>query len=259
MLFTPTNTIVIADFDGTLIQKLVNGKLMTSSASILQHNVDYFTEEGVAEIRHLGEHYYPIELDPTVHLEKKITKMQEWWEKCYDIYKKYHVNRWMIQESSQSPLLQLRSGEAQFFQFLATHDIPLIIYSASGVGVDGITYFLERFHLATSNISICSNDLLFDKKGVFIGVKPPIIHAANKTGDTLVRNHFLTNHPKQRQCILIGDGLEDIRMTEGLDFETVYTVAFGDTQNTAFRERFTLVIPIDGGFEPVLALFKSPS
>ena len=255
-MLDPKNTIVIADFDGTINKKNVNGKRITSFASLIQHNVDYMTLEGVQIFHSLAERYHPIEMDPTVSLEEKSKYMQEWWEQCYVAYKQYHVTKRMIAETCNSPFFQLRDGLQQFFEYLTAHHVPLIIYSANALGIESIQMVLETHHLSTSNVRICSNNLLFDKEGNFIKVIPPIITSANKTGETLIKNHFLSQTPKERCCLLVGDGLNDIRMTEGIHFDKVYTVAFADTESSAFTERFDLVLPMDTGYEPISALFK---
>ncbi|MFH0750010.1 MAG: hypothetical protein V1917_03825 [Candidatus Gottesmanbacteria bacterium] len=254
-MLSSTNTLVIADFDGTLIQKIVFGKYIPSLASLLQHDAKYLGEEGVKETKRLVEHYYPIELDPTLPIDKKTILMQEWWEKCYEILRKYHVTSDMITEVCSSPFVQLRIGLVDFLGFLEQNTIPLLIYSASGIGYDSIEYLLRKNNLLTPNIKVCSNDLLFDEDGYFTHVKPPIIHSANKTGHTLIKNNFLLETPPQRQCLLIGDSIDDVRMVEGINFESVYKVAFGDVDAIEFKKRFDLVLPIDAGYQPIHSLF----
>ncbi len=95
-MLNPKNTIVIADFDGTLNNKIVNGKHVSSFASLLQHNVKFMTEEGVQEIHAIAAKYYPIEIDPNIPRDEKNKYMQEWWEQCYQVYKRYHITKQMI-------------------------------------------------------------------------------------------------------------------------------------------------------------------
>ena len=254
-MLDPKNTIVIADFDGTLIKRYVDGKRIPSQASILEHDPKYLTVEGVAEMKRLYIHYYAIEIDPAVPSEDKINLMQEWWEKCFDLFRKYHVTASMITEVCNSPLIQLRDGVDTFIAYLHEHEIPMIIYSANGIGSDSIKYLFEKQHMLTPNIQICSNKLSFDTHGFFTHTKEPIITCANKTGETLIKNNFISQTPKERHCLLIGDGLDDVRMTEGINFETVYTVAFADINAEAFKKRYDLILPIDEGFQPISALF----
>lgn len=255
MTLDPSNTIVIADFDGTLIKRYVDGKRIPSQASILEHDPKYLTADGVTEMRRLYTHYNAIEIDPTVSSAEKIIRMQEWWEKCYDLFRKYHVTSDMIIEVCNSPLVQLRDGLQDFLKFLEQHAIPLIIYSANGIGYDSIEYLFRKYKVLTPNITVCSNDLVFDENGYFTHAKTPIITSANKTGATLIKNNLITETPKQQHCLLIGDSLDDTQMTDGLRFETVYKVAFGDTGSPDFQKRFDLVLPIDAGYQSITELF----
>ncbi|MFZ2025104.1 MAG: hypothetical protein WAV51_02400 [Microgenomates group bacterium] len=257
MTLDPKNTIVIADFDGTLIKRYVDGKRVPSQASILEHDPKYLGDAGVAEMKRLYAQYNAIEVDPTVPSEEKIIFMQEWWEKCFDLFRQYHVTSGMIAEVCNSPLVQLRDGLNEFLAYIHQHMIPMIIYSANGIGSDSIQYLFQKHNLFTPNIRICSNELSFDAQGLFTHAKLPIITCANKTGETLIKNKFISQTPEKRHCLLIGDGLDDVRMTEGINFETVCKVAFGDIDSPAFKKRYDLILPIDAGFQPISALFDN--
>ena len=73
----------------------------------------------------------------------------------------------------------------------------------------------------------------------------------------LLANNLLSQKPKQRQCLLLGDTLEDTQMVTGLDFDSIYKVAFGSYHEAHFQEKFDLVLPLDGGYGPVLELFQA--
>jgi len=63
--------------------------------------------------------------------------------------------------------------------------------------------------------------------------------------------------PERRQCLLIGDTLEDDQMVQGLDFELIHKVAFAGHNDAHFEERFDLVLGKDAGYEQISALISS--
>ncbi len=248
--FNKTNTCVIADFDGTLIKKVVDGKKVLSLMSILV-NEENLGSSGVEEIKTLAEKYYPIELGHTLSVELKRQAMQEWWEKSYEILQKYKVSSRMIDEVCHSPMVQLRDGLIEFMAALHTNSIPLIIYSANGFGCIAIEQLLQKRQLLTPNIVICSNDITFDSQGYFTEVKQPIIHSANKTGLTLIQNGYITQSPERKHCLLFGDSLDDAQMADGIEFEKVTKVVFADSTAPKFSDLFDVVLPLEGGFQDV--------
>ncbi len=250
-----SNLTVIADFDGTLTKKVVDGKPQPSLLSLLI-NEKYLSKQGVEKSQALFEHYYPIELNPAIPAAEKIQLMQEWWEKSIGVLLEEKVTLAMIHEITHSPLVQFRDGAIEFLKLLAERRTPLIIYSASGIGTDAITYLLEQHQLLTTNVSIISNDLDFDKKGVVTAAKLPLIHIANKVGSTLIKKGAMAPYPSRRHCLLIGDSLDDRKMSEGIDFESVYAVAFGNHQPENFKPLFDLVLPIDGGYQEISRLLS---
>lgn len=250
-----SNLTVIADFDGTITKKVVNGKPQPSLLSLLISE-KYLSKQGVEKSQALFDHYYPIELNPTIPPTEKEQLMLEWWEKSIAVLLEEKVTLEMIQEITHSPLVQFRDQLVEFLNLLAERRTPLIIYSASGIGTDAITHLLEHQQLLTSNISIISNDLDFNKQGEVISAKKLLIHIANKIGTTLIKKGAIAPYPSRRDCLLIGDSLDDRKMSDGIDFETVYAVAFGNHQPENFQPLFDLVLPIDGGYQPILQLLK---
>lgn len=248
-----TNLTVIADFDGTFTKKVVDDKPMPSLLSLLV-NEKYLSKQGVEKSQALFNHYYPIELDPSLNSLKKQQLMQEWWEKSIEVLLEEKITIQMIEEITSSPLVQFRDALIEFLRILSEQETPLIIYSASGIGTDAIAHLLKQRQLLTSNISIISNDLIFDKQGVVVSAKLPLIHIANKVGTTLITKGAMAPYPSRRHCLLIGDGLDDRKMSEGIDFESVYAVAFGNHQPQHFTPLFDMVLPIDGGYDQIIDL-----
>lgn len=252
-LLDPANTIVIADFDGTFTKKEVMGKKTSALMTILMDE-KYLGKAGLEASHELFNHYYPIEIDPLIGEGEKSVLMQEWWEKSFGVIRDCRVTREMLLEVCRSPFLQWRENLLDFLEILAQKNIPLIIFSAGGFGKLAIEYLLERAGVFTENIQVFSNENTFDEQGHFLGPVPPIIHIANKNGDLLVKNNLIAEKPERRQCLLIGDSLDDVKMIKGLDFDLVYKVGFDTVNKAYFEQLFDLVLPVDGSYEKIIAL-----
>ncbi|AKM81717.1 MAG: hypothetical protein UT13_C0001G0758 [Candidatus Pacebacteria bacterium GW2011_GWF2_38_9] len=250
----PKNTIVIADFDGTFTKKGIKGGRGSALMDLLRDE-KYMDESSLKECRDLFDHYYPIEFDPYIDEKEKMLLMQEWWEKSFEVIKESGVTRDMLLEICHSPLLQWRDQLLDFLKLLQEKEIPLIIFSASGFGNLVIKYLLEKEDLFTSNVKIFSNEVVFDEKNFLLEMVQPIIHTSNKTGALLIKDNLLDASPERRHCLLIGDGLDDVKMAKGIDFDFTYKVAFGSNNLEHFKKVFDLVLPIDGSYKEIIDLF----
>jgi len=255
-IFNKTEMMVIADFDGTFTKKEVMGKKTSSLMTVLV-NEKYLGEAGTRECQALFEHYYPIEIDPHIPQPEKVVLMHEWWIKTFAVLKKSGLTKQMLLEVCDSPLLEWREGLLDFLRLLEQQNIPLIVFSAGGFGQLAIEYLLAKENLFGPNVQVMSNRLIFDEQGRFIEMVEPIITIANKTGEVLVRNGLLAARPERRQCLLIGDTLEDDQMVQGLEFELVHKVAFAGHNDSHFEERFDLVLEKNAGYEQISALLNS--
>ena len=178
-IFDPKDTVVLADFDGTFTKKEVLGKKTSSLMTVLV-NEKYLGKEGTKACQDLFSHYYPIETDPHLALDKKKVLMQEWWQKTFQALHQAGLTREMLFEVCDSPLLQWREQLLDFLRYLQAKNIPLVVFSAGGFGDLAIKHLLAKENLLTSNVQILSNQMLFDEQGFFTGeVVQPIIHIAN--------------------------------------------------------------------------------
>lgn len=253
-MFDPNQTIVIADFDGTFTKKEVLGKKTSSLMTVLV-NEKYLGQAGTKACQDLFEHYYPIELDPHLDLELKNQLMREWWMKTLAVLRQSGVTKQMLLEVCDSPLIAWRDELLVFLELLRAQNIPLIVFSAGGFGQLAIEYLLDKVGHLHENVQVMSNRLRFDEQGRFTEVVEPLIHIANKTGAVLVQNRLVTARPERRQCLLLGDTLEDVQMAAGLDFDLLYTVAFSSHNLEHFQEKFDLVLPVDASYQRVIDLF----
>jgi 5'-nucleotidase len=254
-LIDSTNTIVIADFDGTFTKKEVLGKKTSALMTILMDE-KYLGKNGLEASHQLFNHYYPIELDPHIGEEEKIDLMEEWWEKSFAVMRDCRVSREMLLEVCNSPLLQWRDQLLDFIKIINAKKIPLIIFSAGGFGKLAIDYLLLREGVASDNIKVFSNEIIFDEQGYFMDTVKPTIHIANKTGNLLVKNNLIDLKPIRSHCLLIGDSLDDAKMSIGIDFNSTYKVAFSSSNQEHFAKKFDLILPVEGSFGPIIDLIS---
>lgn len=253
--FNPSQTLVITDFDGTLIKKEVDGKKVPSLISLLIDE-KYLGKAGVQQAHDLFQHYLPIELDPSIDPIKKQQLMQEWWEKSYVVMIKAGVTKQMIKEICSSKYVQLRDGVREFLSLMAKSGIKVIIFSSSSAGGYSIKYLLQLHQFLTDNVSIVSNQLEFNQQGLMTGYKKPIIHISNKTAHTLYQNQVLDQNKLYKQCLLIGDSPDDALMANGLNCQEVFKVVFADDCEH-YQQLFDHVLPVEGGFGEIIELFQA--
>lgn len=252
----PNDTVVISDFDGTVIHKVVSGKKVPSlMASVMDEA--HLGLQVFKEYHRLFDLYYPYEQNPQLSATEKSIHMNDWWTKIYELFAQIHLPESIIHEACESPLIKFRPQLSQFYKFLYHQKVPLIIYSASGIGFNAISYLLDKYRLNYPNLKIVSNHLVFDKQHRFSHVLPPIIHSANKTGSFLVKNGILKSKLNRKQCLVLGDSLDDVRMVEGLHFNQTLKVAFADPHTAGFKQLFDLILPLNSGYQPILDLFLS--
>lgn len=94
----------------------------------------------------------------------------------------------------------------------------MIIFSASGIGYEPIELVLKRDSLMYNNIKIVSNRFIWDSDGNATGRGLPLVHSLSKTGDMLKNTYAWEMIKDKKSCILIGDALHDLSMSDGTSF-----------------------------------------
>jgi len=217
---------VLADFDRTLTCAFVNGEKVPSMISVLRSSGEYLGEDYAKKAHVLYNKYHPIEVDPKVPLKEKKRIMREWWRAHFDLIIKSGLNKRALEKVVESRKIKLRNGFSKFIDFLRSHNIPLVIMSSSGIGIELIEMFLKKKNVLHDNIFIISNSYEWDKNGKAIRFKKPIIHTLNKD-ETLVRDFPAFKAVKNRKnVLLLGDNLSDTGMVEGFDYNHLIKVGF---------------------------------
>ena len=147
---------VISDFDRTLTTNFIDGKKAPSLLGILRER-DYLTADYSTKAQALTDKYRPIEIDPLISIEEKKIAMEAWWRQHFDLLIASNLDKIEIEKALHQNSLSLRTGATEFFSFLQQRAIPLVIFSASGLGEEGIRFILKEKQLMFDNIFIVSN------------------------------------------------------------------------------------------------------
>lgn len=248
---------VLADFDRTLTKAFVDEqKAPTVIAQI--RNGSYLAGDYAPKAHKLYDQYHPIEIDPKVSKNEKITQMHDWWQKHFKLLVESGLNKKVMEEIVSKRTLKFRTGALGFIDFLQKNNIPLVIMSA-GPG-DMISQYLKQESRLTNNVHIIANFFEFDKDGMVIKVKEPIIHSLNKN-EIFVKDFPAFSDVKERKnVILLGDGVDDIDMIEGFDYDNLIKIGFLneniEENLPKFKKNFDAIILDDGEIDFVNKILK---
>jgi HAD superfamily hydrolase (TIGR01544 family) len=172
--------------------------------------------------------------------------MESWWTEHLDLLIKSGLNLNHIKQASESKQIVIRPGFAELVKYTSENSIPVIIFSASGIGFESIEFTLKRDGLLASNITIISNRFIWDENGIATGRMMPTIHSLAKTGAMLKSTEAWEKIKDKKFAVVVGDALHDLQMSEGIDFEKV--ISFGVLNEVTpesmalYQEKFTHVI-----------------
>ncbi|MFA5188617.1 MAG: haloacid dehalogenase-like hydrolase [Patescibacteria group bacterium] len=248
---------VLADFDRTLTGAFIEGqKVSTVIAQFRQSG--YLTPDYALKAHELYNTYRPIEIDPKVSKNEKIAKMHEWWQKHFALLVSNGLNKKVMDEIVSKRALKFRAGALDFIDSLHENNIPLVIMSA-GPG-DMISQYLKQEGRLYNDIHIIANFFDFDKEGKVIKIKEPIIHSLNKK-EIFVKDFPAFKDVKERKnVILLGDGVDDIDMIEGFDYDNLIKIGFLNENVEGnlpeFKKKFDVIIENDGDMDFVNDLLK---
>jgi len=148
----------------------------------------------------------------------------------------------------------------EFLSILARNNIPLFIFSATGLGISGLKYFLMKRGLWSENIILVANDFIWGADGKAVGIKEPIIHSFNKDETMLAKIGVEEKWSKRSNVMLLGDSLGDAHMDAGLAAAAVLKIAFVNDKIREsvplYREVYDALILNDGDFTLPLEVLK---
>ncbi len=249
---------VISDFDRTLTKAFVNGKEVPSIISILRDG-NYLTPDYNEKAHALRDKYFPIEKSLEIPLEEKKKAMQEWWTEHFKLLIKSRLNRKDLERVVKSGKVEFKEGALEFFDFLKEKNIPLVILSSSGLGVESISMYLENEKRMYDNIYIISNSFKWDRNGYALRTNKPIIHSMNKNETSVKDFPFFSKIKNRRNVLLLGDTIGDIGMIGGFDYENAIKIGFlnyGRKNLDEYKKNYNVIILNDGTMDYVNRLLK---
>ncbi|MCC6639156.1 haloacid dehalogenase-like hydrolase, partial [Candidatus Falkowbacteria bacterium] len=205
------NLHIISDFDRTLTSTKGYEKMSGSLISILRDK-KYLTPDYPARAQAYADHYKPIEYSNDIPLETKKGLMLEWWNKHLALLIECGLTKQHITDAMQESGVDLREGVLELLQLLHAKNIPIVIFSANGLGYDSIAYFLQHRNCLFNNIHIVSNRFAWDEQGKACGIIPPLIHSYNKDEHSLLSLDFYQELKHRKNVILLGDSEGDLGM-----------------------------------------------
>ena len=164
------NTFIVLDFDRTIT---TFESLDSWDASGKELDKEFKDKQN-----ELYKYYRPIEMDYTIKNEEKEIYMEEWYNKCINLYYEHHLTKEKFEKSMKDSKLIFREGTREFLKKANQNQIPLIILSA-GIG-NVIEQFLKANDCYFENMYIISNFIEFDKNGNMKKFNDNVIHTGNK-------------------------------------------------------------------------------
>jgi 5'-nucleotidase len=261
----------VLDFDRTITACFLDDGTRSMDCHDILASIPKVTEQCKQQMHDMMNHYYPIEIHPTMSNDDKIPHMIEWYTKVNELLLEQHLTRDDVAEAvrlaREKKKFRLRDGVEEVFQIAHERGIPIIILSA---GLGNIIEEVVRQCIWEAkdmsgfpydSVRVLSNTLLWDEEGNHREFSSPMIHMYNKS---------LSDAPSDLKKfiagrnfgLLCGDGLGDLTMASG--HETKEVLKFGFL-NEKVKERYPnyvqpgaydrLVVK-DGTFEPILEVVR---
>jgi 5'-nucleotidase len=216
------------------------------------------TPEYAPKAHALFDMYHPIEINHNVGLEEKNEKMHEWWRKHFDLLIEGGLTMDVMREIVSKGDIHFRESTLEFIDCLYKKKIPLVIMSA-GPG-DMIEECLRQAGRLYENVHVIANLFEFNIKGDVVNIKEPIIHSLNKYETVIQKFPAFEIVKNRKNVLLLGDGLGDLGMIEGFEYDNLIKIGFLNENQEGnleeFKKNFDVVILDDGSMDFVLDLCK---
>lgn len=256
-----SSTYILADFDATLTKAYSSGQKRPSLISVLRDHA-YLGEDYAQQAKSLYAKYAPIERDSSLPFEQRKAAMEERRGTHFDLLIEKGLSIAHLQRVIDEWQIQMRDWYEEFFWYLHEQQIPMIIISASGLGVTMIQMMLEQSWVDMTHIHIISNQLQFDQEGVLVDKVKPYIHGMNKD-ETQIKAFGFDKHIKWRDdIILMGDSLNDLLMATWADYSSLTSFWFlndpdaDEARIQEYEETYDTVVRGDGDLYGVIEYLK---
>ncbi|XP_058797498.1 7-methylguanosine phosphate-specific 5'-nucleotidase-like [Phymastichus coffea] len=213
---------LIVDFDFTLTKQHQDGAVALSSMNIFEKSLPQARTDELEEVR---KKYQPIEVDPKIPIEDRITAMKEWFEIEHKLLSGLEYNQKKIEAITRKYGHSLRDRTKELFSKLKIHNIPILVFSA-GLG-DVVELLLRQHDVPLDNVKIISNFLQFEGNKL-MGLKnhENVIHTFNKNVHSNDHEYFKFVQAR-KNIILLGDSIADTTMADGIEnIENLLKIGF---------------------------------
>merc|ERR1719187_1029520 len=215
----------IVDFDYTLSRAHKDGKPVDCSWGVLE-NYKELPSDYHQKVKMVKDKYYPVEIDPSISLEKKIPIMKEWYKEANGLLAESGAHRSWFPKMVQESDCELRDDTALMLDRLNQANVPVLVLSA-GLG-DLIHEIMTHFGVLHDNTFLVSNFLDYTQDGMVTGLKNPegVIHMYNKA-ESMLKRSDCDQFSNRKNVVLLGDSLGDLKMAGGVkNPDTVLTIGF---------------------------------
>lgn len=259
--------LLLADFDRTI----TNAACGTSCHGVVE-SCQELSAEYRAATKQLFAKYFPIETSTTLTREEKIPIMQEWYKSAHTLLLKEPFTPELLDSAARKSKAALRDGCDELFTLARERRAPLVVFSA---GLGNVVRALLRHLLPPreaqridDDFPVVSNWLKFDASGRVCGFSEPLLHMFNKDGHFILSQlgsqRWSTLAQGRSVCLLLGDGLGDATMADGLNMPRVLKIGFLNETDPervaarlpAYEKAFDAVVLGDRSFEWVLGLLR---
>jgi 5'-nucleotidase len=247
---------IVTDFDKTLT-KAWNRKRKVHTIVAQLREGNYLSEGYKEKADEFYNTYHPIEISKTIPMNEKKKKMIEWWGTHIKFISKHGMNKKIVNDIAKNKII-LRKGTLNFINEIKTKKVPLLILSAA-LG-DIIEKLLKINKVHYNGIHVISNFFKFDKKGNVLGYKGKIVHSLNKNEFEIKNTPFYKKIKERKNIILLGDSIDDLKMTEGIKFDTILKIGFLNERVEEnledYKKAFDVIILNDGTMNFVNKLIR---
>lgn len=250
---------VLADFDYTISHCCFEKERMSSSFGALER-YSGMSEEFRTKTRALYDHFYPLEVDPTIPAEEKIGLMTEWFTNSAGCIISEGVTKETVASAADSSKVKLRGKFDVFVESLQREEVPLLVFSA-GVG-QIIERVLSNAEISTKNVKMIANMLEFNSEDTAVQFRPPLITTGNKSKVAAEEKEYFNSNINRVNSILLGDNIEDIQMAACVRnySRNVLTIGFlndrVEDRLDLYKSKFDMVMLNDPDFTDILHLFE---
>lgn len=152
-------------------------------------------------------------------LPPSLTRAQDWYRHINELIIQSGLTHTDLLSRVASAPVKLRPGVTALLEWAAAHGVPVTVFSAGITNVaEEVLRQLWRSPLP-STLRVVSNEMVFHPDtGLITGFKEPLLHMFNKVSTTAeqVSAAWMAVMRGRRHVLLIGDGLGDAAMADGL-------------------------------------------